>query len=360
VAGEAGLLRLAGPLDVPGSLEGYRRSGDDLLDRWDGALWLRTLRLDGGPVAVAARPVGTVAAPALLFAAGGGDGAAAGRALAGAFVPAHAALRELAAADPVVAAAAARWPGVAPVLQPDLLTAVVRSISAQQITLRFAAVLRARLARRFGRRHTVPLPPAAGSPAAAGDGPAAGDPAGIPAADGVGEVWSLDPAALAAAEVAELRALQFSNAKAVAIVSFAGAVAAGRVRLDELRALDDEQVVDRLVAYPGIGRWTAEWLLARTLGRPRVVAGDLGVRKAVGAAYLDGRMPSEAEVRAATAHWGAAAGVAQQLLLLHRLAEEMASRRPRPARRPLPAGGARPGQRGRHPEADQHPAGEQA
>jgi DNA-3-methyladenine glycosylase II len=339
VAGEVGLLRLAGPLDVAGSLEGYRRSGDDLLDRWDGALWLRTLRRDGGPVAVAARPVGTVAAPALLVAAGDGDAAAAGRALAGAFVPATAALRELAAADPVVAAAAARWPGVAPVLQPDLLTAVVRSISAQQITLRFAAVLRARLARRFGRRHTVPLPPA-------------------PAGGGVGEVWSLDPAALAAAEVAELRALQFSNAKAVAVVSFAGAVADGRVSLEELRALDDEQVVDRLVAYPGIGRWTAEWLLARTLGRPRVVAGDLGVRKAVGAAYLGGRMPSEAEVRAATAHWGAAAGVAQQLLL-QRLAEEAATRRPRPGRRPLPAGGARPGQRSRHPEADQHPAGEQ-
>ena len=50
------LVRLAGPLDVPGSLEGYRRSGDDLLDRWDGAVWLRALPLDGRPVAVAARP----------------------------------------------------------------------------------------------------------------------------------------------------------------------------------------------------------------------------------------------------------------------------------------------------------------
>ena len=297
-------MRLAGPLDVPGSLEGYRRTGDDLLDRWDGAVWLRTLPLDGRPVAVAARPVGTVSAPALLVAVGeGGADAATGRALAGAFVTAPAALRELAAADPVVAAVADRWPGVGPVLQRDLLTAVVRSISAQQITLSFAAVLRARLARRFGVRHTIPVP---GGPA-----------------EGSGEVWSLDAAALAGAEVAELRALQFSNAKAVAIVTFAGAVAAGRLRLDELSALPDEQVIDRLVAFPGIGRWTAEWLLARTLGRPRVVAGDLGVRKAVGAAYLDGRMPSPTEVRAATAHWGAAAGVAQQLLL-HSLANRQA------------------------------------
>jgi DNA-3-methyladenine glycosylase II len=130
--------------------------------------------------------------------------------------------------------------------------------------------------------------------------------------------------------VADLRELQFSNAKAVATVAFAGAVASGEVELAELAGLDDEQVVARLVAFPGIGRWTAEWLLARTLGRPRVVAGDLGVRKAVGAAYLAGRMPSEAEVRAATAHWGPAAGVAQQLLL-HWLAAEapaVGARRP--------------------------------
>jgi len=342
------LLRLAGPLDVPGSLEGYRRSGDDLLDRWDGAVWLRVLPLDGRPVAVAARPVGTVSAPALQVATGGGaDAAAAGRALAGAFVTAPAALRELAAADPVVAAAADRWPGVGPVLQRDLLTAVVRSISAQQITLRFAAVLRARLARRFGVRHTVPVPEGSGEPHDCGGLRPSQPPR--PSAQEDREVWGLDAAALAGAEVAELRALQFSNAKAVAIVGFAGAVADGRLRLDELAGLDDEQVVDRLVAFPGIGRWTAEWLLARTLGRPRVVAGDLGVRKAVGAAYLGGRMPSAAEVRAATAHWGAAAGVAQQLLL-HALAAGGA---------PLPAG-SRTGERGRHAEADQHPAGGQA
>jgi DNA-3-methyladenine glycosylase II len=331
VAGADGVLRLVGPLDVPGSLEGYRRTGDDLLDRWDGAVWLRVLPLDGRQVAVAARPVGTIQAPALRVATDGGADtqAAAGRALAGAFVTAPAALRELAAADPVIAAAAERWPGVGPVLQRDLLTAVVRSISAQQITLRFAAVLRARLARRFGVRHTVPVPddcggsaPATPRPAATPRGPGGAAP-GTGGEPTLGEVWALDAAALAGAEVAELRALQFSNAKAVAIVTVAGAVADGRLRLEELSALPDEQVVERLVAFPGIGRWTAEWLLARTLGRPRVVAGDLGVRKAVGAAYLGSRTPSPAEVRAATAHWGAAAGVAQQLLL-HDLAHRPA------------------------------------
>jgi DNA-3-methyladenine glycosylase II len=130
----------------------------------------------------------------------------------------------------------------------------------------------------------------------------------------------------------------------VAVIAFAGAVASGRLDLEELASSEDEAVVERLVAFPGIGRWTAEWLLARTLGRPRVVAGDLGVRKAVGAAYLDGRMPSEAEVRAVTAHWGAAAGVAQQLLL-HWLSTEAPGRGG--PRRPAATGSRSATRRGR-------------
>jgi DNA-3-methyladenine glycosylase II len=309
---------VAGPVDLAGSLAVFSRSGDDLLDRWDGRVWLRALAVAGRTVGAAARPAGTVADPVLLVEAEpGADPAAAGRALAGGFPTAPEALATLAAADPVVARIAARFPGITPVLQPDLLTAVVRSISAQQITLRFAAVLRGRLARRYGHRHQVLVPP---------------DPAALPGDGGPapGEVWSLDAELLAGAAVADLRELQFSTSKSVAIVAFAEAVASGRVGLEELAGLPDEEVVARLVAFPGIGRWTAEWLLARTLGRPRVVAGDLGVRKAVGAAYLDGRMPSEAEVRAATGHWGAAAGVAQQLLL-HWLSFE-APGRSRPGR----------------------------
>ena len=154
------VVPVGGPVDLVGSLDVFRRSGDDLLDRWDGQVWLRALAVDGRMVGTAARPAGTVADPALLVAAeAGADAEAAGRVLAGAFPTAPDALAELAAADPVVARIAARFPGTGPVLQPDLLTAVVRAISAQQITLRFAAVLRARLARHYGQRHQVPVPP---------------------------------------------------------------------------------------------------------------------------------------------------------------------------------------------------------
>jgi DNA-3-methyladenine glycosylase II len=288
-------VALDGPLDVAASVEGFRRWGDDLLDRWDGEVLLRTVRLGGEAVAVALRVTGSTEKPRLSVTVEEPrhlDATAhAVRSTFFATTP-PAALDELSSRDPVIAAADRLLPGVRPVLHPDVLTALVRSVSAQQINLRFAAVVRRRLAERYGRRHTV-------------DGHT---------------VYSLDPETLAAASAADLRALQFTTRKAEYIIGAASTVRGGSLDTSRLQRLTDEQFVAELVTLDGVGRWTAEWLLARTLGRPVVVAGDLGVRKAVGHAYCDGAMPTEKEVRELTAHWGEAAGVAQQLLL-HLLVE---------------------------------------
>ncbi len=289
---------LDSPLDIPGSLAGVGRWGDDLVDRWDGARWLRAWRVDDRWVPARARPVGTVEAPAVVLAAPESDLEAVAERLQAAFVTAPDALARLSGTDAPVAAAEAQFPGVRPVIQPDPFTALVRSISAQQINLRWAAEIRRRLAERFGARLEL-------------DGEA---------------VYGLDPEPFAPASVEELRALQLTRAKSASVVAVATAALLGGLDRADLERLDDEAVVAHLTRLRGIGRWSAEWFLARTLGRPRVVAGDLGVRKAVGRAYLGATLPSEAEVRAATAHWGAAAGVAQQLLL-HQLVEDASSSR---------------------------------
>jgi DNA-3-methyladenine glycosylase II len=189
--------------------------------------------------------------------------------------------------DPVVAAADSEFPGVRPLLTHDPLTALVRSISAQQVNLRWAAEVRRRLAQRYGIQHEI----------------------------GAEVVFELDAAALSTATVEEMRALQLTTVKTKSVIAVAKAALDGALSRDALDRLGDEELIAELTRIYGIGRWSAEWFLARTLGRPRVVAGDLGVRKAVGKAYFSGRMPTESEVRAATEHWGAAAGVAQQLLL---------------------------------------------
>jgi len=55
----------------------------------------------------------------------------------------------------------------------------------------------------------------------------------------------------------------------------------------------------QLTALRGIGEWTADWFLARHLGRSEAwPAGDLGVRKAVSRFYGEGRDLSTEEVRA--------------------------------------------------------------
>jgi DNA-3-methyladenine glycosylase II len=196
-------------------------------------------------------------------------------------------LVRLMAVDPVIARLESRYRGVRPVLQSDLLTALVRSISAQQVNLRWAATTRRRLAEACGCRHTV----------------------------GEHQVFSLPAERLARAGVDAIRALQFTRRKAEYIAGLATGIVDGKFDLELLREQPDAQVIAGLMAFRGIGRWTADWFLARALGRPCVAAGDLGVRKAMGAVYLQGRLPSEAEVRELTAHWGAAAGVAQQLIL---------------------------------------------
>ncbi len=287
-------LELRGPLDPAASLEMFRRSGDDLLDRWDGRTFLRTVAANGRTVAFATAFAGTPARPALRVTVEAGEYAEPAIAAAGAaFVPAPRGFAELRRADPVLARLDARYRGFRPVLQLNLLGALVRCISAQQVNLRWACETRRRLAERFGDRHTV-----AGA-----------------------AVYSLSAERLANAAPAEIRALQFTNRKAEFIVAVAQAIARGQVSVERLAALSDAAVIDELVALRGIGVWTAEWILARTLGRPRVVAGDLGVRKAVGIAYRKGAIPSEDEVRDLTAHWGSSAAYAQALLL-HGLGEK--------------------------------------
>jgi DNA-3-methyladenine glycosylase II len=291
------VVRLVAPLDLAESLEPFRRSGDDLLDRWDGTRLLRTIRLAGAGgvggrvVAWRGEPGGSIADPTLAVTTDALLPPPEQRDLADAiratFVTAQPGWPDLLRHDPVLAALQDRHPGLRPVLQPDLFTALIRSISAQQVNLTWAATTRARLATAFGERHEV-----------------AGD-----------EVFRLDPARIARATIEEIRALQFTTAKARSIVAVAEAFASGATDAARIAMLRDDDVMRELVALRGIGTWSAVWILARTYGRPRVVAGDLGVRKAVARAYLGRDIASEAEVRQATTHWGRHATLAQALLL---------------------------------------------
>ena len=67
----------------------------------------------------------------------------------------------------------------------------------------------------------------------------------------------------------------------------------GRLQLDELETLPDEDVIERLTAVKGFGRWTAEMFLMFRLHRPDVLpAGDLGIVNAIQRLYRLRKRPT--------------------------------------------------------------------
>jgi DNA-3-methyladenine glycosylase II len=131
------------------------------------------------------------------------------------------------------------------------------------------------------------------------------------------EVWAFPAAAaLAGARVREMRALKYSNRKAEYIRDLARAVVTGTLDLDALDAAPGPEVVARLTALRGLGRWTADWFLARCCGRGDVCpAGDLAVRKAFEHHYGRGRTLSEEAIRRRARVWGPYQNLAVHYLL---------------------------------------------
>ena len=93
-------------------------------------------------------------------------------------------------------------------------------------------------------------------------------------------------AAIAAIDDGALRGVGLSGQKVGYVRDLCGRIADGRLRLDELDALPDDDVIERLTSVKGFGRWTAEMFLMFRLHRPDVLpAGDLGIVKAVQKLY---------------------------------------------------------------------------
>jgi AraC family transcriptional regulator of adaptative response / DNA-3-methyladenine glycosylase II len=124
----------------------------------------------------------------------------------------------------------------------------VRAVLGQQVSVQAGRTLASRLVARAGTRLARP-------------------------ADDLTHLFP-SPAALAGAD---LSGLGLTSARSRALSALAHAVAGGRL---DLRAPADE-VVAGLVALPGIGDWTAQYVALRALGEPDAFpAGDLVLRKA--------------------------------------------------------------------------------
>jgi methylated-DNA-[protein]-cysteine S-methyltransferase len=108
-----------------------------------------------------------------------------------------------------------------------------------------------------------------------------------------------------AASDASLRGAGLSRSKLLSLRDLAERTRSGELPgLAALRRMPDDEIVERLVAVRGIGRWTVEMVLIFRLGRPDVLpADDYGVRKGFQVAFRKRALPSRDELLRRGARW---------------------------------------------------------
>jgi DNA-3-methyladenine glycosylase II len=165
--------------------------------------------------------------------------------------------------DPVLGAAIKKIGacGMADRQRKDHLSALVGAIVSQQLSTRAAATIFGRFVALFPDNH-------------------------IP-----------DAAAIAAHSDQVLRSVGLSGQKVGYLRDLSARLVDGRLTLDELESLPDEDVIERLVSVKGFGRWTAEMFLMFRLHRPDVLpAGDLGIVVAIQRLYRLRKRPDPKRV----------------------------------------------------------------
>ncbi len=181
-------------------------------------------------------------------------------------------------ADPALGPLVRGLPGLRLFRKSGVTEEVLVDILAQQISLPFAYQCKARLVAAYGPRLTV----------------------------GEETMYALpEPPALAALTAEAVRPLLISRQKAAAMRAYSEAVTTGALDLAALPAMSDAEATAALTRVRGIGPWTAQWTLGRTLARSHVVpVGDVGVQAMLGKLTGAGRKLTPDEVRHWADHWG--------------------------------------------------------
>jgi len=114
----------------------------------------------------------------------------------------------------------------------------------------------------------------------------------------------LAPTEVLALETAAARAAGLSARKVEYLVDLAAHFESGSVHVAQWQQMDDEAIIEELVAIRGIGRWTAEMFLIFHLMRPNVMPlDDLGLLKGISVNYFSGEPVSRAEAREVGDAW---------------------------------------------------------
>jgi DNA-3-methyladenine glycosylase II len=119
-----------------------------------------------------------------------------------------------------------------------------------------------------------------------------------------GPSMRITPGGMLSMSTDELRGAGLSARKVEYLTDLAQHFESGRVHVRQWQQMDDETIIEELVAIRGIGRWTAEMFLIFHLMRPNVLPlDDLGLIKGISVNYFSGEPVSRAEAREVGDAW---------------------------------------------------------
>ena len=300
------VLRPVPPFRLDFTVWALRRRPRNLIDRWDGSTYRRVIAIDGRPIDLAVRQRGPATSPRLIVTADPPPRTLLERRRIRLVVDRLLGLRidltgwyGMAARHARLGPLADEFRGMKPPRFPTVFEAVVNAFACQQLSLEVGLELLNRLAVLASTRADAP-----------------GLHYAFPTARDVGRL-----------RTTELQAIGLSGQKVRALLDLAHAITRHELDLEDLALSDDALVRKRLIGLRGVGRWTAEYVLLRGLGRLHVFPGDdVGAQKRLTRWLEHPHLLDYAGVGRAVAQWQPYAGLIYFHLLLDGLSQAGALR----------------------------------
>jgi len=254
------IVRPIPPFRLDLTVWALRRRARNTIDRWDGVTYRRVLVVKGRPTEIAVRQEGPLTRPRLIVTAAPSLRSPTERQVVVSAIDKLLGLRidlrewyRMAEGDQRLRSIADRFRGVKPPRFPTVFEALVNGFACQQLSLVVGLELLNRLAAVCDVRR------------------------------GIGErAQYAFPAPRDVARIAASRyhTIGFSRQKVEALLTLARRVERGEISVERLALEGDEKALAQLGELRGVGRWTAEYVLLRGLGRLHVFPGDdVGAQK---------------------------------------------------------------------------------
>ncbi len=227
-----------------------RRLPINAIDRWDGRIYRRTIVIDGSPAEVSAIQTGPPERPELSVTVDGIKASARNKAASESVLKRTLGLEidlsefyAMATAHSKLNALVAPFMGVKPPRFPSVYESILNGIACQQLSLAVGIHLLNRITAAYGlafkEYHAFP-----------------------------------GPAELARLRLQAFRKLGYSARKAQNILKLSRDVINGGLDIEGISDLDNDAAIERLLELPGVGRWTAQYVMLRGLGRLDVFPAD--------------------------------------------------------------------------------------